>query len=325
MKVDLFYVVPIIIGVIFAFIFVLIWNKKNSSENDTVSSRSILGLTKPIKVSEDLAEVERELYLADFSTELINEIVTKLDKNNDSNARKVQLKEILTKLLQNRAGADFSVDNKGASGLQTLLFVGVNGVGKTTTLGKIAHLMASGKKTLLVGADTFRAAAGEQLTVWANRINKLSNTTADVETASREGEDPASVAFSGALRAVQNGYDYLFVDTAGRLHNNKNFLDELNKIRRSIEKNTPITDVYIVLDGTTGQNALRQAEEFAKVVDITGLVITKFDGSAKGGIVFNVVHKLGIPVKYIGTGEGVHDLQEFDAQHAQRFVDTIVT
>ncbi|MDR2082394.1 MAG: signal recognition particle-docking protein FtsY [Candidatus Ancillula trichonymphae] len=322
MKVDLLYVVPIIIGVIFAFIFVLIWNKRNSSENDAVSFRSILGLTKPIKVSENLAEVERELYSADFSTELVNEIVVKLDKNNDSNARKVQLKEILTKLLQNRAGTDFSVDNKGASGLQTLLFVGVNGVGKTTTLAKIAHLMASaGKKTLLVGADTFRAAAGEQLTVWANRINKLSNTTADVETASREGEDPASVAFSGALRAVQNGYDYLFVDTAGRLHNNKNLLDELNKIRRSIEKNTPITDVYIVLDGTTGQNALRQAEEFAKVVDITGLVITKLDGSAKGGVVFNVVHKLGVPVKYIGTGEGVHDLQEFDAQ---RLVDTIV-
>jgi fused signal recognition particle receptor len=314
MKIDLFYVVPVVVGIVFAIIFVLIWNKNSSNK----SPKSILGFTNPITVSSDLKEIERELYAADFGTELVHEVIGKLDNNNDLVAQKAQLKEILTNLLHENVRSN----DDNVSGLHTVLFVGVNGVGKTTTLGKIAHLLASsGKKTLLVGADTFRAAAGEQLTVWSNRVNKLANTTVDVENASRKGEDAASVAFSGASRAVKNGYDYLLVDTAGRLHNNKNLLDELNKIRRSIEKNTPITDVYIVLDGTAGQNALRQAEEFAKVVDITGLVITKLDGSAKGGVVFNVVYKLGIPVKYIGIGEGVRDIQEFDAK---QFVNTII-
>jgi fused signal recognition particle receptor len=333
MKIDLFYIVPVVVGVVLAIIFVLIWNKKNSSHMQTTSnSKSILGFTTPLNISGDLVEIERELRTADFSTELVGEVTAQLNASN-TDATKTQLRQILLGILENTTRAETaqktaqeSASNRNETaqnqGVQTLMFVGVNGVGKTTTLGKIAHHIASeGKKTLLVGADTFRAAAGEQLTVWSNRVNKLVNTAVDVQNASREGEDAASVAFSGAKRAVDEGYDYLLVDTAGRLHNNKNLLDELAKIRRSIEKNTPITDVYIVLDATTGQNALRQAEEFAKIVNITGLVITKLDGSAKGGVVFNVAHKLGVPVKYIGTGEGVYDLQEFDAQ---KFVDTIV-
>jgi fused signal recognition particle receptor len=188
-----------------------------------------------------------------------------------------------------------------------ILVIGVNGAGKTTSIGKIAaHLKSEGKKVLLAAADTFRAAAIDQLDVWAQR--------ADVPIIKQnEGSDPASVVYDAISAAKNQGSDVLIVDTAGRLHNKKNLLDELSKINRVIERNLPgcSKETLLVLDGVTGQNGLVQAKEFGKAAEITGLVMTKFDGTAKGGIVFAVKRELGIPVKYIGVGEGIDDLRPF--------------
>ncbi len=197
-----------------------------------------------------------------------------------------------------------------------ILVIGVNGVGKTTTIGKLASkLKQSGKKVILAGADTFRAAAGEQLTEWSHR--------AGVEIiGGQEGADPASVVYDAVQAAKSRNADVLIVDTAGRLHNKKNLMEELKKINRILEREYP--DVYretlIVLDATTGQNALNQAEQFQEVADITGIVLTKMDGTAKGGIVVAIQSELGIPVKYIGVGESIDDLQKFDAD---QFADAL--
>jgi fused signal recognition particle receptor len=163
---------------------------------------------------------------------------------------------------------------------------------------------------ILAAADTYRAAASDQLEVWAKRANKQGNV--EVVRAKQDAADPASVAFDGAKRARDTKADYLLIDTAGRLHNNKNLMDELAKIHRSVEKNLEVQDVYLVIDGTSGQNALKQAIDFSKVIKITGLVVTKLDGSTKGGILFAVAHKINVPVVYIGTGEGLEDIEEFD-------------
>jgi len=189
-----------------------------------------------------------------------------------------------------------------------VLVIGVNGVGKTTTIGKLsAQLKAKGKKVIIAAADTFRAAAIEQLTEWANR--------AGVDLiAQNEGSDPAAVVFDACQAAKSRHADVLICDTAGRLHNKKNLMNELAKIRRVIEREFPEAhlETLIVLDGTTGQNALVQAREFKEAADITGIVITKLDGTAKGGIAIAIQAELGIPVKYIGIGEGIDDLQKFD-------------
>ena len=188
--------------------------------------------------------------------------------------------------------------------------IGVNGVGKTTSVGKLAgQLKDQGKKVVLAAADTFRAAAGEQLTEWANR--------AGVEIISgQEGSDPASVVYDAVAAAKARHADVLLCDTAGRLHNKKNLMNELGKINRIIEKEYPeaYRETLVVLDGTTGQNALVQAREFAEVADITGIILTKLDGTAKGGIAVAIQKELGIPVKYIGVGESIHDLQKFNAE-----------
>ena len=191
-----------------------------------------------------------------------------------------------------------------------VLVIGVNGVGKTTSVGKLAgQLKDQGKKVVLAAADTFRAAAGEQLTEWANR--------AGVEIISgQEGSDPASVVYDAVAAAKARHADVLLCDTAGRLHNKKNLMNELGKINRIIEKEYPeaYRETLVVLDGTTGQNALVQAREFAEVADITGIILTKLDGTAKGGIAVAIQKELGIPVKYIGVGESIHDLQKFNAE-----------
>ena len=197
-----------------------------------------------------------------------------------------------------------------------VLVVGVNGVGKTTTIGKLASkLRGQGKKVLLAAGDTFRAAAGEQLREWANR------SQVDM-IGGQEGSDPASVVYDAIAAAKARKTDILLIDTAGRLHNKKNLMAELHKINNIIDKEFPeaYRETLVVLDGTTGQNALAQAKEFSEVTDLSGIVLTKLDGTAKGGIAVAIQAELGIPVKYIGVGEGVDDLEKFDAQE---FVDAL--
>ena len=189
-----------------------------------------------------------------------------------------------------------------------ILMVGVNGVGKTTTIGKLAgKFTAEGKKVLLCAADTFRAAAAEQLTVWAQRAN------CDI-VRHEEGSDPAAVVFDSIAAAKARGKDIIIVDTAGRLHNKQNLMNELAKIRRIISRELPEADVetLLVLDATTGQNGLMQAKAFRETAELTGVVLTKLDGTAKGGIVFAIASELGLPVKYIGVGEQVDDLMPFE-------------
>lgn len=197
-----------------------------------------------------------------------------------------------------------------------VLVIGVNGVGKTTTIGKLASkLKAQGRKVILGAADTFRAAAGEQLTEWAHR--------AGVElVGGQEGSDPASVVYDAVQAAKARGADVLLVDTAGRLHNKKNLMEELKKINRILEREYPdaFRETLVVLDATTGQNALNQAKQFSEAAEITGIVLTKMDGTAKGGIAVAIQSELGIPVKYIGVGETIDDLQKFDAD---QFVDAL--
>ena len=193
---------------------------------------------------------------------------------------------------------------------QSVVFViGVNGVGKTTTIGKLAgKFRAEHKKVILAAADTFRAAAGEQLKEWANRAQLEMN-------GGQEGSDPAAVVFDAVAAARARRADILLCDTAGRLHNKKNLMEELKKINRVIDREYPeaYRETLVVLDATTGQNALNQAKEFNEVADITGVILTKMDGTAKGGIAVAIQAELGIPVKYIGVGEGIDDLQKFDA------------
>ena len=189
-----------------------------------------------------------------------------------------------------------------------ILMVGVNGVGKTTTIGKLAHQMKDqGKKVLLCAGDTFRAAAAEQLDIWAER--------AGVEIVKHEeGSDPAAVVYDGICAAKARGTDVILIDTAGRLHNKQNLMNELNKIRRIIDRELPDADVetLMVLDATTGQNGLMQAKQFLETAGLTGIVLTKLDGTAKGGIVFAIANECGLPVKYVGVGEGIDDLIPFD-------------
>ena len=189
-----------------------------------------------------------------------------------------------------------------------VMVVGVNGTGKTTTVGKLARvLVAEGRSVVLGAADTFRAAAAEQLATWGERVG--------VETvSSAEGSDPASVAFDAVAKGKEEGTDVVLVDTAGRLHTKVGLMDELGKVKRVIEKKTPVSEVLLVLDATTGQNGMTQARIFSEVVDVTGIVLTKLDGSAKGGIVIQVQRELGVPVKLVGLGEGVDDLAPFDPE-----------
>ena len=220
--------------------------------------------------------------------------------------------EILSKML--------TVDNTALK-LDTkpsvILMVGVNGVGKTTTIGKLSHqLIDEGKKVLLCAGDTFRAAAAEQLTVWAERSG------ADI-VKHAEGSDPAAVVFDALNAARARGSDVIIIDTAGRLHNKANLMNELGKIRRIIDRELPEADVetLLVLDATTGQNGLIQAEQFSQIAGVTGMVVTKLDGTAKGGVVIAVCNTLKIPVKFVGVGEQMDDLMQFDAHS---FVEALI-
>lgn len=204
---------------------------------------------------------------------------------------------------------------KGAPAAAVLM-VGVNGTGKTTTCGKLARVLVAEDRTVVMGAaDTFRAAAAEQLTTWGQRVG------VDVVRSEKEGADPASVAFDAAREAAARGTDVVLVDTAGRLQNKSGLMDELGKIKRVMEKVAPVGEILLVLDATTGQNGMRQAQVFSEAVGITGIVLTKMDGTAKGGIVVTVQRELGVPVKLVGLGEGADDLAPFDPEG---FVDALL-
>ena len=214
--------------------------------------------------------------------------------------------QVLTKLLS-AGDTALKLDTKPS----VILMVGVNGVGKTTTIGKLAHqLKEQGKKVMLVAGDTFRAAAAEQLGIWAERSG------ADI-VRHEEGSDPAAVVFDGISAAKARGCDVVIIDTAGRLHNKANLMNELAKIRRIIDRELPEADVetLMVLDATTGQNGLLQAKQFLETAGLTGIVLTKLDGTAKGGIVFAIANELQLPVKYVGVGEKMDDLIPFDAEN----------
>ena len=269
-------------------------------------------------VDEDLLEeLEEALIMADLGVNTSCEIIDKLrdaskeKKITESEELKGELKAILTEILT-EGGNEMVLEGKPA----VVMVIGVNGVGKTTSIGKLAHLYKTmGKKVIIAAADTFRAAAIEQLEVWADR--------ADAEIIKhQEGSDPAAVIFDAINAAKNRGADVLLCDTAGRLHNKNNLMEVLKKIYRIIDKELPNSskEVLLVLDATTGQNAVYQAQQFKEAADITGIILTKLDGTAKGGIVFAIKNEYNIPVKLIGLGEGIDDMEEFDPE---AFVDAI--
>lgn len=262
------------------------------------------------EVGEDLFDdLEELLVCSDIGAETAMEILDRLrdriyeERITIPNVAKIELFDILSDMIGECEPIHYE---KGK--MTVILVIGVNGVGKTTSIAKMAYdIKKNGKKVLLAAADTFRAAAIDQLAVWADR--------AGVDLiAQSEGSDPAAVVFDAAAAAKKRGTDVLIIDTAGRLHNKKNLMNELEKINRVISRELPeaIRETLLVLDATTGQNAVIQAKEFKNAADITGLVLTKLDGTAKGGIVISIRKELGIPVKFIGVGEKIDDLQPFD-------------
>ena len=264
------------------------------------------------KIDEEFyEELEEALILADIGMSTSMQIVEKLrervkeKKLTEEDEVKKELRDIVAEILTCEDSA-LKLDTTPT----VILVIGVNGVGKTTTIGKLAsRLKREGKEVVLAAADTFRVAAADQLEIWAER-----NDVRIVRL--QEGADPAAVIFDGCVSTRSKGADVLICDTAGRLHNKKNLMDELGKIYRVIERELPGArkEVLLVLDATTGQNAVNQAEEFNNAAQITGIVLTKLDGTAKGGIVITIREKLGIPVKFVGVGEGIDDLQPFNAQ-----------
>ncbi len=264
-----------------------------------------------VKVDDELFEnLEEALIMADIGVETSTYIIEKLRDNvkhkhiTDGNLVKEELKSIISEIL---SALDTTVNTSTTPSV--ILVIGVNGVGKTTSIGKIAsHYKSMGKKVLLAAADTFRAAAIDQLDIWAQRSG------CDI-IKHQENSDPAAVVFDACTAAKARGADILICDTAGRLHNKKNLMAELAKINRVIERELPDSarETLLVLDATTGQNAVSQAKLFSEVADITGIILTKLDGTAKGGIVISIAKEQNVPVKFVGVGEGIDDLQEFNS------------
>jgi fused signal recognition particle receptor len=282
----------------------------------------LLGLLSRDRLDDDTwDEIEEVLITADVGVvparQVVEELRTKVKVLGVGDVDGVR--ELLRTELIHQIGEDMnrSLDLTKHSGAPAVvMMVGVNGTGKTTTAGKLARVLVGDGKTVLLGAaDTFRAAAADQLQTWGQRVG------AQTVRADREGADPASVAFDAVAKGAELGVDVVLVDTAGRLHTKTGLMDELGKVKRVIEKRTPVDEVLLVLDATTGQNGLRQARVFAEVVAITGIVLTKLDGTAKGGIVIAVQRELGVPVKLVGLGEGRDDLAPFDPA---TFVDAIL-
>jgi fused signal recognition particle receptor len=260
---------------------------------------------------ENLELIEDTLIQADFGLEAASEIVSKVKDLAKSRAAKTnqELRQILIEVIaQGLEHPAKALNLSSGATPYVLLVVGVNGVGKTTTIGKLSNWLVQGGFSVTIGAaDTFRAAAVDQLATWASRAG------AKLVKPIQEGQDPAAVAFEATEQAVREGTDVLIIDTAGRLQNKSDLMDQLGKISRVIEKLAKIAEVLLVLDATTGQNGLTQAKAFTQIANVTGIVLTKLDGSAKGGIVYSVQQELGIPVKLVGTGEGIEDFSFFDS------------
>ncbi|MFD1814340.1 signal recognition particle-docking protein FtsY [Rhodococcus gannanensis] len=283
--------------------------------------KSLLGLMGGGDLDEDSwEEIEDTLIIADLGSAVTQEVVGKLRAEIASGSVKTEeqaratLKKVLVEALHPEMDRSIrALPHDATPGV--LLVVGVNGTGKTTSTGKLARvLVADGRRVLLGAADTFRAAAADQLQTWAERVG------AEVVRGA-EGADPAAIAFDSVTKGIETGVDVVIVDTAGRLHTKTGLMDELGKVKRVVEKRAPVDEVLLVLDATIGQNGLVQARVFAEVVDITGVVLTKLDGTAKGGIVFQVQHELGVPVKLVGLGEGADDLAPFEPE---AFVDALL-
>ncbi|CAM5593518.1 signal recognition particle receptor FtsY [Streptomyces avidinii] len=265
-------------------------------------------------------EIEETLLIADVGVAPTQELVDRLRERVKvlGTRTPADLRALLKEELVALLGTDFDRAVKTESGVDTpavVMVVGVNGTGKTTTTGKLARvLVADGRSVVLGAADTFRAAAADQLQTWGDRVGART-------VRGPEGGDPASIAYDAVKEGIAEGADVVLIDTAGRLHTKTGLMDELGKVKRVVEKHGPLDEVLLVLDATTGQNGLTQARVFAEVVDITGIVLTKLDGTAKGGIVIAVQRELGVPVKLIGLGEGADDLAPFEPE---AFVDALI-
>ncbi len=292
------------------------------AKSNNIFSKGLLALLAQDDIDEDVwDEIEETLLMSDLGADPAMELVDRLKERvtvegtQDPEAVRAMLREELITMVDptmDRRLAAARKDDKPA----VMMVVGVNGVGKTTTVGKLARvLVAEDREVILGAADTFRAAAAEQLTTWGERVG--------VETvrAEQEGADPASVAFSAVESGIEKEADVVLIDTAGRLHSKANLMDELGKVKRVAEKQAPVEEVLLVIDATTGQNGLAQAKVFTEAVDVTGIVLTKLDGTAKGGIVVAIQRQLGVPVKLIGLGEGADDLAPFETE---AFVDALI-
>jgi fused signal recognition particle receptor len=296
--------------------------RERLARSNNVLGKGLLALLSSDRIDDTVwDEVEETLLLADIGTEPSLELVetlkgrVKVMGSRNPDEVRAMLRDELVKLVDPTLDRSLNVDRKGGKPA-VVLVVGVNGVGKTTTVGKLARVLVAEDKDVLLGAaDTFRAAAAEQLATWGARVG-VPTVKSDVD-----GADPASVAFEAVKAGIEQEVDVVMVDTAGRLQNKVGLMDELGKVKRVIEKLAEVDEVLLVLDATTGQNGLNQAKVFSEVVRITGIVLTKLDGTAKGGIVVAIQKQLGVPVKLVGLGEGPDDLAPFDVEG---FVDAIL-
>ena len=297
--------------------------KARLSKSGNPFGKALFNILAKDQLSEaDWEDVEDTLLLADVGAEASEQLVEELRNDariagqSDPAEVRAALKDKLLKLVGTDTDRRLNADKEGANKPSVIIMVGVNGTGKTTTAGKLSRLLVSeGKQVMLGAADTFRAAAADQLETWGAKVG------VPVVRSDKDGADPASVAFEASAKAKEENADVLIIDTAGRLQNKANLMDELGKIRRVTEKNLPVDEVLLVLDATTGQNGMTQAKVFAEAIGITGVVLSKLDGSAKGGIVVSVQKELGVPVKLVGLGEGPDDLAPFDPEG---FVDGIL-
>lgn len=297
--------------------------KARLSKSGNPFGKALFNILAKDQLSEaDWEDVEDTLLLADVGAEASEQLVEELRNDariagqSDPAEVRAALKDKLLKLVGTDVDRRLNADKEGANKPSVIIMVGVNGTGKTTTAGKLSRLLVSeGKQVMLGAADTFRAAAADQLETWGAKVG------VPVVRSDKDGADPASVAFEAGAKAKEENVDVLIIDTAGRLQNKANLMDELGKIRRVTEKNLPVDEVLLVIDATTGQNGMTQAKVFAEAIGITGVVLSKLDGSAKGGIVISVQKELGVPVKLVGLGEGPDDLAPFDPEG---FVDGIL-
>ena len=297
--------------------------KARLSKSGNPFGKALFNILAKDQLSEaDWEDVEDTLLLADVGAEASEQLVGELRNDariagqSDPAEVRAALKDKLLKLVGTDTDRRLNANKEGANKPSVIIMVGVNGTGKTTTAGKLSRLLVSeGKQVMLGAADTFRAAAADQLETWGAKVG------VPVVRSDKDGADPASVAFEASAKAKEENADVLIIDTAGRLQNKANLMDELGKIRRVTEKNLPVDEVLLVLDATTGQNGMTQAKVFAEAIGITGVVLSKLDGSAKGGIVISVQKELGVPVKLVGLGEGPDDLAPFDPEG---FVDGIL-